>query len=228
MSLQLSIRKYEEKDFERLCQVHDPARKSELEYAGLPAAFLPLSIAAEREGLFEYQVYVAEDKGLVVGFIAFSDTELAWLYVDRSCARQGVGSELMRFALERVQDDAEIEVLDGNEPALALYAKFGFTTVRMVTGVMPGNESFPVTVHVLERQEPCAAYKKGILPFGYDVSKRRDFIFPRRTAAPEGPPPPAASPGHPGCPADGPGPASGEGSGRRQKGRSGSAPAGSG
>lgn len=87
MSLQLSIRKYEEKDFERLCQVHDPARKSELEYAGLPAAFLPLSIAAEREGLFEYQVYVAEDKGLVVGFIAFSDTELAWLYVDRSCAR---------------------------------------------------------------------------------------------------------------------------------------------
>ena len=127
MSLQLNIRKYEEKDFERLCQVHDPARKSELEYAGLPAAFLPLSIAAEREGLFEYQVYVAEDKGLVVGFIAFSDTELAWLYVDRSCARQGVGSELMRFALERVQDDAEIEVLDGNEPALALYAKFGFT-----------------------------------------------------------------------------------------------------
>ena len=146
------LTKYEEKDFERLCQVHDPARKSELEYAGLPAAFLPLSIAAEREGLFEYQVYVAEDKGLVVGFIAFSDTELAWLYVDRSCARQGVGSELMRFALERVQDDAEIEVLDGNEPALALYAKFGFTTVRMVTGVMPGNESFPVTVHVLERQ----------------------------------------------------------------------------
>ena len=146
------LTKYEEKDFERLCQVHDPARKSELEYAGLPAAFLPLSIAAEREGLFEYQVYVAEDKGLVVGFIAFSDTELAWLYVDRSCARQGVGSELMRFALERVQDDAEIEVLDGNEPALALYAKFGFTTVRMVTGVMPGNERFPVTVHVLERQ----------------------------------------------------------------------------
>lgn len=97
MSLQLNIRKYEEKDFERLCQVHDPARKSELEYAGLPAAFLPLSIAAEREGLFEYQVYVAEDKGLVVGFIAFSDTELAWLYVDRSCARQGVGSELMRL-----------------------------------------------------------------------------------------------------------------------------------
>jgi hypothetical protein len=95
MSLQLNIRKYEEKDFERLCQVHDPARKSELEYAGLSAAFLPLSIAAEGEGLFEYQVYVAEDKGLVVGFIAFSDTELAWLY----------GPEL-RPAGSRVRADA--------------------------------------------------------------------------------------------------------------------------
>lgn len=64
MSLQLNIRKYEEKDFERLCQVHDPARKSELEHAGLSAAFLPLSIAAEREGLFEYQVYVRNNYGV--------------------------------------------------------------------------------------------------------------------------------------------------------------------
>ncbi len=121
MSLQLNIRKYEEKDFERLCQVHDPARKSELEYAGLPAAFLPLSIAAEREGLFEYQVYVPRIRdwwwlhsifGHGAG-VALCGPELR---------RQGVGSELMRFALERVQDDAEIEVLDGNEPALALYA----------------------------------------------------------------------------------------------------------
>lgn len=151
MSTSLHIREYEEKDFERLCQIHDPARKNELALANLSAAFLPLSVAAEREGLFDYQVFVAEQGGLVVGFAACSDAELAWLYVDRDFTRQGVGSALMDHALKRIGNDAEIEVLAGNDPALALYAKFGFAVVRTVTGVMPGNESFPVTVHVLKR-----------------------------------------------------------------------------
>lgn len=152
MSIMLNIRGYEEKDFERLCQIHDPARRNELRLAGLSEAFVPLSIAAGREGLFEYRVYVAEHNGLVVGFVAVSDTELAWLYVDHAFARQGVGSELVDFALKEMNNGAEIEVLAGNEPALALYAKFGFAVVRTETGVMLGNESFPVTVHVLKQK----------------------------------------------------------------------------
>ena len=66
----ISIRPYREQDFQRLCEIHDPARRNELELAGLSAAFLPLTIAAEREGLFEYQLYVAEFGGTVAGFAA--------------------------------------------------------------------------------------------------------------------------------------------------------------
>jgi hypothetical protein len=47
------------------------------------------------------------------------------------------------------------EVLDGNAAALAVYRKGGFRVVGSERGAMPGNETFPVSVTVL--QHPGAA-----------------------------------------------------------------------
>ncbi|MCD7919716.1 MAG: GNAT family N-acetyltransferase [Clostridiales bacterium] len=147
----IHIRSYEQPDFERLCQIHDFARKNELALAKLTDAFVPLNIAAEREGLFEYQLFVAEYQGIVAGFVAFTEDELAWLYVDTALSRRGIGSSLMSFALNRMASDASIEVLSGNLPAIALYTGFGFEIYQTLTGVMPGNEAFHITVHVMRR-----------------------------------------------------------------------------
>ena len=54
------IREYEEKDWDRLIQIHDEARKQELKYADLKDAFIPFEEAAKNEGLFAYEVCVAE------------------------------------------------------------------------------------------------------------------------------------------------------------------------
>lgn len=59
MSKEINIRPFIQKDFQRLCQIHDPARQEELDLANLSEAFIPLSIAADREGLFDYQILVA-------------------------------------------------------------------------------------------------------------------------------------------------------------------------
>ena len=112
---------------------------------------MPLCLAAEREGLFRYRVYVAEYGGAVAGFVAFSAEELAWLYVDPALARRGIGSRLAAFALGQMEGRATVEVLLGNAPALALYARLGFVPLAVQAGVMPGNEAFPVQVHVLGR-----------------------------------------------------------------------------
>lgn len=85
----ICIRPYQDTYFAEMCKIHDPARPSELALAGLADAFLPLSIATEREGLFDYRVYVAEYDGAVTGFIAFSENEIAWLYVDTNYSRRG-------------------------------------------------------------------------------------------------------------------------------------------
>lgn len=152
MVWEVNIRPYEKMDFERLAQIHDGARKNELALAGLSEAFVPFEQAAVREDFFDYKVYVAEYDGTVAGFIAFNEEEIAWLYVDIDYSRRGIGRSLVNFALQRLGGDVSIEVLAGNEPAAALYASFGFQIQETLSGVMPGNEEFPVTVHVMRRE----------------------------------------------------------------------------
>ena len=143
------IRNYCEEDWPRLQAIHDAARLDELRLAGLEEAFLPLAVAAEAEGLFDYTVRVACLEETAAGFSAFAEGELAWLYVDPALSRRGVGTRLVRDALEQLGRPVAIEVLAGNEPARRLYERCGFRLIETVSGRMPGNESFSVTCHVL-------------------------------------------------------------------------------
>lgn len=149
----LAIRPYRPEDFPGLERVHDRARRVELRYAGLEDAFLPLRIAAEREDLFAYPgLFVAELGGEIAGFAACTQEELAWLYVDPAHFRKGVGRALAEHALQRFPGIRRVEVLAGNAPAKALYARLGFVTAATERGRMPGNEAFSVQVDCMERR----------------------------------------------------------------------------
>lgn len=142
------IRPYCERDWQDICKAHDAARKQELALAGLEAAFLQLSVAAEREDLFEYELLVWEEKGTAVGFVAFTEDELAWLYVNPQYQRRGIGRSLAEHALKKmIPGEKMVEVLFGNEPARTLYRSLGFDQETIVRGKMPGNEEFDVTVY---------------------------------------------------------------------------------
>lgn len=148
----LAIRPYRPEDFPGIERVHDRARRVELRYAGLEDAFLPLRIAAEREDLFAYPgLFVAELGGEIAGFAACTQEELAWLYVDPAHFRKGVGRALAEHALQRFPGIRHVEVLSGNAPAQALYARLGFVTAATERGRMPGNEAFSVQVDCMER-----------------------------------------------------------------------------
>ena len=149
----LAIRPYRPEDFPGIERVHDRARRVELRYAGLEEAFLPLRIAAEREDLFAYPgLFVAELGGEIAGFAACTQEELAWLYVDPAHFRKGVGRALAEHALQRFPGIRRVEVLSGNAPAKALYARLGFVTAATERGRMPGNEAFSVQADCMERR----------------------------------------------------------------------------
>ncbi len=147
----IEIRPYQDPDFNRLAEIHDAARRQELAAASLSCAFVPFAIASKREKLFAYQVYVAQKDQKVVGFIAFHEDEIGWLYVDVTRQKEGIGSALVAFALAHGTSEMELEVIQGNEQAKRLYKKFGFYVSEVKSGRMPGNESITLTVDVMKR-----------------------------------------------------------------------------
>lgn len=144
----MKIRPYKESDFPDLCLAHDPARKQELHYAKLDGSFIPLKKAAKKEGLFSYQVCVAEINSKIAGFVAFKKHELGWLYVAPAKQRQGVGSHLIDHVLAHTERPLYLEVLTGN-PAKKLYLQKGFKQLQHASGQMPGNEKFHVEADLM-------------------------------------------------------------------------------
>lgn len=154
------IRNYKQQDWSRIEEIHDAARKIELNLAGLDNAFVPLAQAAANEGLFDYTVCVALISDNVVGFVAYSEDEIAWLYVAPDSMRQGVGKSLIMHVIENtIQRPLGLEVLVGNNPALHLYEAAGFETTEICSGAMPGNESFEVTVCCMQQKNCQKRYE---------------------------------------------------------------------
>lgn len=84
------------------------------------------------------QIYITEDQGEVVGFIAASQGAFQrnlhvcslMIGVRSHCQGKGAGSGLMRAALDWAQsigiERTELTVAEDNAAAIALYQKFGF------------------------------------------------------------------------------------------------------
>ncbi len=154
--LKIEIRPYEPTDWPRLCQIHDTSRLDELRLTVGTDAFLSLAQTADTEGLFDDQLFVAEVDQIVRGFIAYSDEELAWLYVDPQFYRKGVGRALVRHAATHSAPEMIIEVLEGNTPALDLYLSEGFEIIKRIEGQLEGNEGFAAVGLVLQRNNAIA------------------------------------------------------------------------
>lgn len=153
--MSISIRVYEDRDWDDICRIHDAARVGELRGAGLLEAYLDLADTYENEGLFDDEVWVAELGGRVVGFIAGSASEdggeITWMYVDPDLHRRGIGRALVEHFVARCGGPVELEVLEGNS-ARAFYEATGFVLEATTTGKLAGNEAFTATGHTLVRR----------------------------------------------------------------------------
>lgn len=151
--LDITVRPYIPSDYGRICEIHDAARKIELSLSSLDSAFVPFSEAADREGFFDYpHIDAAIIDNNIVGFSAYTDEELAWLYVAPDMMRKGIGKSLVKRALEVEPNIAYVEALYGNEPAKNMYESFGFRVREIAEGRMPGNEKFRVRVYCMYRK----------------------------------------------------------------------------
>jgi ribosomal protein S18 acetylase RimI-like enzyme len=153
----IQLRKYNSEDWDSIADIHDRARLDELRASVGVEAFLSLATTFENEGLFEGEVWVACDDEMVVGFIAFADDEVTWLYVSPDFYRQGIGKRLLSQAIDRCGETVSTSVLSGNDAALHLYLSEGFKIIETKTGKLNGNESFSATGHILELDKGARA-----------------------------------------------------------------------
>lgn len=83
-------------------------------------------------------------------WMAGPDCWLEDLFVEESARASGLGTALVALTLERARARGarrvELDVREGNEPALALYASFGFAT-----GKRPGSRDLFMGVRLDER-----------------------------------------------------------------------------
>lgn len=148
----ITFRRYVQSDWPRLCQIHDPARLDELTLAGCPGAYLSLEQTAENEGLFDGELVVAVVESRVRGFVSYTLDQLGWVYADPQCYRSGVGRALVRYAISNAGPLLELEVLEGNTPAIELYLSEGFTVKQRKSGSLEGNSAFKVTGIIMQRR----------------------------------------------------------------------------
>lgn len=155
-----TVRPYRSSDWPYICDIHNAARRDELRLTVGADAYLSLEEAVGNERLFDYNLCVAVSEGTVQGFAAYCDQELAWLYVDPACYRQGVGRALVRHVVENAPGPIlEIEMLEGNEPALTLYQSEGFEVIKRLSGKLAGNEGFAATGLILQRSVSPAPHQ---------------------------------------------------------------------
>jgi GNAT superfamily N-acetyltransferase len=140
--MNITLRPYLPADWKNLCEIHDLARMDELKNSAGVAAFLSLEETYENEELFAGELWVACMDDLPVGFAAFTNHELTWLYVHPVHYKKGIGQQLLKKAIERCGGNITTEVLSGNEAALNLYLKEGFVIKEVKKGKLAGNESF--------------------------------------------------------------------------------------
>jgi len=127
----MTIREYQQSDWNEVCRIFDASKPLELASAGLNASFVALAVDEARIAAFaRSMVLVWADEAALRGFVGCEGAFINWLFVDPLAFRRGIGRTLLRSVLSRINGEARLWVAEGNTAALALYTSEGFRPIE--------------------------------------------------------------------------------------------------
>jgi putative acetyltransferase len=103
-------------------------------------SFLPkLHTLEEHRGWFgqvvaQREVWVWEDGGTILGFIALGDATVDYLYVEPEMTGRGIGSDLLDQAKVRRPEGFSLWTFQQNEGARRFYERHGLSVTRVTNG----------------------------------------------------------------------------------------------
>ena len=126
------------RDADALCDLYLASRRAALPYLKKVHSDEETRTWISAVLLRDCSVWVAEEKGRIVGFVAIAGTHLEQLYLHPDHLRRGIGSLLLAKAKELSPDGLTLYTFQRNAAARAFYEAHGFTAVEFSDG--SGNE----------------------------------------------------------------------------------------
>ena len=84
--------------------------------------------------LEKHELWVADEDGVVVGYMGLRGDELSHLYVDGDARNRGLGAALLEHAKSLRPERLELWVFQKNEGARRFYERHGFRLLRLTDG----------------------------------------------------------------------------------------------
>jgi putative acetyltransferase len=143
MSDHFHIRSYREEDFDAVTILWRIAREKSLpEFQRAKGHFFYEDREYFRDHILKQnQVFVVEEEGRVIAFLAMREDFIDHLYVHPDAQRRGVGKALLAHARQLSPEHLWLYTLQINMNARSFYEKNGFTAEKF--GISPPPESEP-------------------------------------------------------------------------------------
>lgn len=155
----MNIRKAELKDLSRIAEIF--VFNSRINYFPIfkdeNFSFGELQVVSQADNYFGKEeilknLYVFDD-GIIRGFIQINGTEICKLYVDPCFQKNGIGNELIEFAVREFSAD-HLWALEKNTRAVSFYSRHGF----LPTGQKQFEEG--TTEYLIELKRSCKKENK--------------------------------------------------------------------
>ena len=94
----------------------------------------------------EAEVFVAEENEEIQGFIGFTDTYIAGIFVKAAEQSKGIGTELLRTVM-KLKDQLQLNVYKKNMRAVVFYQHHGFKIVNQEIDENTSEEEYRMEWH---------------------------------------------------------------------------------
>jgi ribosomal protein S18 acetylase RimI-like enzyme len=133
-----SLRQATPADADAIAEIHIAARRDAMPW--LPVLHSDAETRAWVASIVlpNHEIWVAEVDGEVVGYVARDGAELNDLYIRPCFQSRGVGTALLRAAMDRSPGELLLWTFQRNAAARRFYERHGFATIELTDGA--GNE----------------------------------------------------------------------------------------
>ena len=133
------IRPYHDTDWNQVALVYDLAKPEEMK--GLVDANDITPLVQDGEMLryfFHSAIWVYEENERILGFVGRDKDIVSWLFVHPEHRRKGIARNLLHALIESRHDPLELNLVEANHAARALYERLGFQVFETFERIMYG------------------------------------------------------------------------------------------